>query len=65
MRVGGRFEAERENGEKMRADRVVATPGLAPFPYIPSGVANCRLPSLWNYLHASRKCSKIPTEAKP
>jgi cation diffusion facilitator CzcD-associated flavoprotein CzcO len=38
-RVDGRFEAERENGETIRADRVVATPGLAPFPYIPSEVA--------------------------
>jgi cation diffusion facilitator CzcD-associated flavoprotein CzcO len=38
-RVDGRFEAERENGERIRADRVVATPGLAPFPHIPSEAA--------------------------
>jgi cation diffusion facilitator CzcD-associated flavoprotein CzcO len=39
QRVDGRFEAECENGERIHADRVVATPGLAPFPYIPSEVA--------------------------
>jgi thioredoxin reductase len=38
-RNDGHFEAERENGESIRADRVIATPGLAPFPYIPSEIA--------------------------
>src|ERR1035438_5513955 len=38
-RVDGRFEAQCENGQSIRADRAVATPGLAPFPYIPSEIA--------------------------
>jgi thioredoxin reductase len=38
-RVDGHFEAECAGGETLRAKRVVATPGLAPFVHIPDHLA--------------------------